>query len=237
MKLAEYNLEISYIKGPKNFVADALSRLMSMDDDDFDVTESLLTMWPEIIPFMHMELLRAHTALEEPEAHTVNAYLMNLKGFNDQYYFDNIEDRYDISDREIATPEEQILFSDIRKSVDLNVYRANISTTLKITKKEYLESKDFKIIYMCLHDDFKDNADFYDEYLKVKNLLKYYFLENELLYYNHTSVGEVLCVPDMKTKKNEKSMRNQIIEELHYTEFAGHRGIEITAKHIRNRFY
>jgi hypothetical protein len=61
MKLANYRATIKYLKGPKNIVADALSRLISADDKDFDSTQHLLLLYPEVSMLISRLLPRSGT--------------------------------------------------------------------------------------------------------------------------------------------------------------------------------
>ena len=58
-----------------------------------------------------------------------------------------------------------------------------------------------------------------------------------MLYYNHKACGELICIPDLINIKSKTSLRISIINELHNTKMAGHRGIEATIKAVRHRFY
>ena len=102
MKLAAYNLQINYIKGTSNVVADALSRLLNRVDSDFDRTETLLGLFPELIPQIHREIIANATLIYGDVAiiDTTTLYNIDIDKLNDIY--EHPDDKYNISEGKIA---------------------------------------------------------------------------------------------------------------------------------------
>ena len=228
MTLADYNCEVKYIKGTSNVVADALSRLMNMQDREFDSTRDLLSMYPELHPKIYQDLVMAGALSREGEAHIddMSADVLYLQP----------DDWYNIGESTIAEPHEQILFNCNKRVAELNMYKANICVNLDIPKHKYLACKKFGPIYRALHDDYKSELSDAD-LDKIKNDLIHYFIEGGLLYYSTKSTGETLAIPEDKVGKGQMTLRNKIIDEVHSIKIGGHRGIEPTYKALRMRFY
>ena len=86
------------------------------------------------------------------------------------------------------------------------MYKANINVKFGIPKHQYLSCKKFGPIYRALHEDHKDELSV-EEFNKIENILKYYFIEGELLYYSTKGRGETLAIPETQVG------RGQIVEE------------------------
>ena len=128
MTLSTYNVEIKYIKGTLNVVADALSRLMSMKDRQFNSTGDLLSMYPELQPLIYQELVMAGASINGVDicADSINSEIFEVQ-----------EDQYNISEQDIAHNHEAILFRGNHNQVELNVFKANKAVKIEISPKDY----------------------------------------------------------------------------------------------------
>ena len=181
LKLAEWPATIYYVKGKTNFTGDYLSRLISMQDTDFDKTHFLMTMHPEIQLLVNRCLpsngwsCNKNIHLDDSEA-TISKHigLANKEAKK--------MDTYTICDIEYALPHERVLF---------NLARSRFKAHISLTKNDYLKCSDFNKIYKSVHPELvvsdKDRKE-------VAHKLKNFFLEDDLLYYLSIS-GEVLCIP------------------------------------------
>jgi len=223
LKLAEWPATIYYVKGKTNFTGDCLSRLISMQDTEFDSTQSLMTMHPNIQCLVNTYLpsnsfsCSKNIHLDESEA-TISKYIdiANKEAYR--------VDEKSICDVQYALPHERVLFS---------LARSRFKANIQLSKNDYLKCSDFTKIYKSLHDDLEISDKDRNE---VAHRLKNFFLEGDLLYYISIS-GEVLCIPRCTRKNTKLSLRDQIIKELHESSIAGHRGISATKISVRNRYY
>ena len=226
MKLANYRATIKYLKGPKNIVADALSRLISADDKDFDSTQHLLSLYPEVSMLISRLLPRSGTDQYTDAEGNINlddAFLASLSKIKDFP-----EDQYDIHTKPFATEVENILFA-----APLAVAP---TTKIHLDASAYLQCKQFGTIYKALHPDHKDSVSDSD-LAHVRHRLPQFFIEHELLRFIAPAEGEVIAVPLGNDGKEPNSFRTRIIKELHSSEYAGHRGITGTHLAVRRRYY
>ena len=125
------------LKGPKNIVADALSRLISADDKDFDSTQHLLSLYPEVSMLISRLLPRSGTDQYTDAEGNINlddAFLASLSKIKDFP-----EDQYDIHTKPFATEVENILFA-----APLAVAP---TTKIHLDASTYLQCKQFGTIY------------------------------------------------------------------------------------------
>ena len=223
LKLAEWPATIYYVKGKTNYTGDCLSRLISMQDEQFDCTQSLLSMHTNMQLLINRYLPSNGWAwgknvhLEDGDT-TISEYI--LKADMEANSMDNLH----ICHASYALPHERVLF---------NMARSRFKAHINLSKNDYLKCSDFTKIYKSLHKNLEiSDTDKKEVAHKIKN----FFLELDLLYYLSIS-GEVLCIPQCKRPHHKLTLREQIIKELHESAIAGHRGVSATQIAVRNRFY
>ena len=231
MKLAEYNATVKYLRGDKNVVADALSRLISATPDEFNTASTLMHLYPEILLAMARLMPKsgtaAYTTQDEAGNLSVNdSFLMAVS--TDFAHLDLVEP--DIITDPSCTSIERILFSNC-----LALSTSN-NSTLVFDENTYINCKQFGVIYRALHPKHKSGLSVSD--LKnVNHRLPLFFIEHGLLRYMSPMEGEVIAVPSGGDKTEINSFRIRIIKELHSSNYAGHRGISRTHLSIRRRYY
>ena len=172
MILSEYDAEVLYLRGPSNTVADSLSRLINTDPKDFNMSESLLHINPEVIPLVQSYLHMCCKTVEQLDPHVAGT--------------DYLSPDYNIPP---DLPHEQTLFA---------MYNTRVTAKIKISASDYLKCKDFGLIFKALSKEHKSSMSKSD-LASVENRLQHFFLESGILYYTEKT-GEVIAIPSGESR-------------------------------------
>ena len=220
MIFAEKNCIIKYLKGKDNYVGDCLSRLMTTKNEEFDTTQSLMTLFNINLNAVQ-SIMYAGTNLQKGD-YDVNDREILFKKLESEDY---PEDAINISDKSMPL-HERLLFCR---------YRTTAVANLNISETDYKNCPDFGLIYKSLKPNLK--AKMTEKQINsVHYRLKDFHIENSLLYHL-SKTGETIAIPNIKASKTLPSLRDRIISEHHENDVAGHRGVNATRIALRKRYY
>jgi len=237
MKLSEYNFDIKYVKGSANTLADAISRLVLGAKRPDGQLQCILGLWPETQRAIHA-LVRVHEGMHRHEGGGTTADMAAVFEHDTDYtqYRQNTDTKFGFegeeqfinaltqlgNDPELRdTPREKAL-----------LMSSTPVTSLTINPADYEKDKDFGVLYRSFTQPEKLTT---DEAKRIAHKKSQYYILNGLL--RHVCPdSDVICVPKGTATDKTPDLRTKIIQELHDTPLAGHRGEHTTYLAVRRRY-
>jgi hypothetical protein len=237
MKLSEYNFDIKYVKGEANTLADAISRLVLGAPRPDGHLQCILGLWPETQRAVHA-LIMVHEGTHRSEGGGAPAIVAGVFEHDDTQYHTSVDTRFGFEGEEQFLKE--LYSTQSEKDPELrDTFRERILlmssspiTSLTIDPADYKKDKDFGVLYRTFSEPEKLTTDEAKSVLHKKS--QYYLLGGLLRHIGPDS--DVICVPKGTATDSTPDLRTQIIQELHDTPLAGHRGSQTTYLAVRRRY-
>ena len=217
MKLSDYNMDISYIRGPANTLADALSRLVCDCGVIEGKAQCILSLYPETQRMVHAAMA-AHEGVRVDGGGENSLSETSRLGFKGEEAFMR---SLNTATYDPDTLIEQALFA-----------RTYPTSRLEITAADYKADKDFGLLFRS-HTRAGSLTDKETKQISARKD-KYYVL-NGLLWHICPG-GDTICVPQGTASQGRPDIRTRVLMELHDTCMAGHRGIQETYNAVRRRY-
>ena len=140
MKFSEYNMDISYIRGPANTLADALSRLVATAATPGETkVQCILALWPEASRAVH-SLVAAHVGVCEAEG-----------GGDTPAYRIPCDQRFAFEGEEAVMEDLATLDPDPDTQRERTLLMSTLPTAkIDITPSDYEADKDYGLLYRGL---------------------------------------------------------------------------------------
>jgi len=246
-KVCCFNMDLFYMPGCDMHLPDLLSRCKDAPEDAWKRMDVIDSQDFEYAPLLAME----------------PAYLFSMSQHyeNSEAAVADLESVSDTSDFYLPEPSLKQIWNPLERAL-MGIELVPATTTV-FSEADYLMCPDFKSVYTALLDEVYKSQHEIDilvaqalelitvRYEKLKidlpnkierfqkrsaNNVENYFLSGGLLYYTHPNHAVVLCVPNIYDAEGINH-RKRVFDDMHSSEYSGHRGENTTVAVITKRFW